>query len=152
MPADRGGRAVRPGACDQRPSGRGIPGCGNRPLLAPRTRGRRRREHAQALHERSGSLKARQGAAFRHGGDRTSALHAPQGLAGLDHRVQAPRLHVSWPCLFKTLEAFGVFGHGTDICLQDAVLRRGRADHCREPPERGGAPGGPSRVADIVSE
>jgi hypothetical protein len=41
---------------------------------------------------------------------------------------------------------------GSDICLTDDVLRRGRADHCREPPERGRAPMGPTGIADSVSE
>jgi hypothetical protein len=97
-------------------------------------------------------IKARQVAEFRPGDDRNSARHAPQGLEGLDYRVQAPRLHVILQCLCETLEAFGVFGNGMDICLQDDWLCRCWADHFREPPELGWAPVSPSRVADIVSE
>ena len=42
--------------------------------------------------------------------------------------------------------------HRTDRCLQDAVLRRCGADHCRAPPERGRAPGGSAGGAESVSE
>ena len=55
-------------------------------------------------------------------------------------------------CLFETLEAFGVFVDGSDICLKDDWWRRCGADHCREPPQMGRAPSGPAGVADIVSE
>ena len=43
-------------------------------------------------------------------------------------------------------------GHRTDICLEHDVLRRGRADDLREPPEMGRAPIGPAGVADILAE
>src|SRR5215510_1164068 len=51
MATDLGGRAVRPGAFDQSPTGMGITGFGHRPLLAPLTRGICRRDQSQALHE-----------------------------------------------------------------------------------------------------
>ena len=44
MSTDLGRIAVRPGAFDQSSSGVGIPGFGNRPLLAPLTRGIFRRD------------------------------------------------------------------------------------------------------------
>ena len=50
------------------------------------------------------------------------------------------------------LEACGVCGDGTDICLKDHWWRWGRADHFREPAEMGEAPSRPARVADIVAE
>src|SRR5262249_50470522 len=49
-------------------------------------------------------------------------------------------------------QAFRVFGHGADIFLQDDVVRRGWANHLREPPERGRVPGGPARVPYVVPE
>ncbi len=89
---------------------------------------------------------------FGHHRDGHGELHATQSLKGLDHRVQAPRLHVVLECLVETLEAFGVFGHGSDIFLKDDVLCWCGADHFRQPPERGRAPSGPAGGADIVSE
>ena len=54
--------------------------------------------------------------------------------------------------LFETLEAFGVFGDGSDVFLKDDLLSRAGTDHLREPPEMGWAPIGPAAVADIVSQ
>jgi len=54
--------------------------------------------------------------------------------------------------LVETLEAFSVFSDRPDIFLEHDLLRRGRADDLREPPEMGWAPIGLARVADIVSE
>jgi hypothetical protein len=65
--------------------------------------------------------------------------------------VQTPRLHVILECLCATLESFGVFVDGADLCLPDDWLHWCRADHCREPPEMGRAPMGPTGGADIVS-
>jgi hypothetical protein len=65
---------------------------------------------------------------------------------------KTPRLHGLLPCLCATLAACGVCGHGTDIGLQDDVGRWCLTQDCRAPLERGGAPGGPARVAAIVSE
>ena len=66
--------------------------------------------------------------------------------------MQAPRLHVILEFVFEPLEAFAVFGNGSDLCLKDDVLRWCGADHFREPPEMGRAPSGPAGVAEIVSE
>ena len=85
-------------------------------------------------------------------GDGHRAWHTAQGLEGLHHWVQTPRLPVILPCLCETLEACGVFVHRADVCLQDDVLRRGVTDHRGEPPEMGRAPVSPAGVADIVSE
>ena len=63
-----------------------------------------------------------------------------------------PGVPVRLAFLFETLEACGVFGHRTDLCLEHDVLRWCRTDDVREPPERGRAPMGPARGADIVSE
>jgi len=40
--------------------------------------------------------------------------------------------------LFETLEAFGVFVHGTDVFLKDDLLSRCGADDFRKPLEVGG--------------
>ena len=150
--ADRGGRAIGPGACHERPSGMGVPGFGNRPRLAPRPCGVLRRDHAQELHQRSWGSETAELANCCPQSDGDGALHTAQGLQGLDHRGQAPRLHGLLPCLCETLEACGVCGHGTDLGLQDEVVRWCLTHDCRAPPARGGAPGGPARVAAIVSE
>jgi hypothetical protein len=62
-----------------------------------------------------------------------------------------PGLHGLLQCLLETLEAFAVCTHGTDICLQDDVLRRGGTDDLREPSEGGRAPIGPAGGAETVS-
>jgi hypothetical protein len=61
-------------------------------------------------------------------------------------------VHVLLEFLCEPLEAFGVFGHRTDIFLKDDWLRRGGTDHVREPPEVGWTPSGPAGRADVVSE
>jgi hypothetical protein len=143
--------AVRPGAFHQSPSGMGIPGFGQRTLLAPLTRGILCRDSAQEFHECSGGIAPGEVAHFSHHRDGHRELHPAQGLQGFNHRLQAPRFHVILECLVETLEAFGVFVDGAAICLPDDVLRGG-ADHCREPPEMGRAPMGPAGGAAIVSE
>jgi hypothetical protein len=85
-----------------------------------------------------------------HHRDGHGAWHAMQSLKGLDHRGQAQRFHVILPFLCQTLEAFGVFGNGSDICLKDDLLRRCLTNAFREAPEMGRAPMGPARVADVM--
>src|SRR5262249_12523649 len=63
-----------------------------------------------------------------------------------------PGLYVLVEFLVETLVAFGVFSDRPDIFLKDDVLRRGRADALREPPEMGWAPMSLARVADIMAE
>ena len=50
----------------------------------------------------------------------------------------------SWSSLVETLAACGVCGHHPDLFLEHDVLRRGRTDDVREPPEMGGVPIGPA--------
>src|SRR4029450_4753950 len=64
---------------------------------------------------------------------------------------QAPVWHVLVAFLVETLEALGVCSDRPDIFLEHDVLRRGRAEDLREPPEMGGAPIGPAHRADILS-
>ena len=152
MATDRGGRAGRPGAFDQSLAGMGSPGFGHGPLLAPRTRGIFGRDQAQALHQVSWALETGEVATCCHHGDGHRAWHATQSLQGFDPRVHTPGVHVILPCLCEPLEACSRCVHRTDICLQDDVWRRWGADHCREPPEMGRAPGGSAGGAEIVSE
>jgi hypothetical protein len=133
--AHLGGRALGPGPFDQSPSSLGVPGCGNRALMASRTGGICCRDPPQALHPVAGGSKPGQGAHVGHPGDGHRAWHPTESLPGFDHRVQPPGVPVRLACLFETLEAFGVFGHRTDLCLDHEVLRRCRTADCREPPE-----------------
>jgi hypothetical protein len=129
-----------------------VAGGSNRPLLAPRTGGVCRGDQPEKLHEFSRGSETAESANFSHPGNRHGAWHAPQSRQGFNHRGQAPRCHVLLPCLLETLESCGGLIDGPAICVKDDGLRRGRADHCREPPERGRAPMGPARGADSVSE
>ena len=66
--------------------------------------------------------------------------------------MQTPRLHLGLEFLFEPLEAVGRRSNRTDVFLKDDLLRRGRTDDFREPPQVGGAPIGSARIADILSE
>jgi hypothetical protein len=79
-------------------------------------------------------------------------LDAPQGLERIDHWGEPPRLHLGFKFLREPLEAFGVCANGAHICLADDLLRWGGTDHRTAPPERGWAPGGPARIADILPQ
>jgi hypothetical protein len=46
-------------------------------------------------------------------------MHAAQGLKCSDDRMQAPRCDLVLKFLIETLESFGMFANGTDICLKD---------------------------------
>jgi hypothetical protein len=54
--------------------------------------------------------------------------------------------------LLQTLEAGAGFADGSDLFLQDDVLRRGGPDDFRKPSQVGRAPSGPTGVAAIVAE
>ena len=133
-------------------SGMAIPGFGRGTLAASLARGVFRGHEAQKFHALSGGIEARQVPDFGHGGYGHRALDAAQGLEGFDHWMEAPGFDLLLEFLVKTLEAFRVFVHGTDIFLKDDVLCRGWANHFREPPEMGRVPGGPARVPDVVPE
>ena len=150
--AARGGIARRPGPFHQSPAGLGGPGCGHRPLRAPLTRGRRGREHAQALPACAGGSEPAAVAHCSPPRDGHGPWPSAPGLQGFDHRGQPPRLHGIVACVVETLESRGVFGDGSDLCVKDEVVRWCGADPCREPPELGGAPCGPADRAEIVSE
>lgn len=130
----------------------GSAGFRERPLAALLPRGRLRGKPPQELHELSGVSEAREVSEFGHSDDSPGEWHATQGLEGFDPRVYAPRLHLCLAFLFATLETFGVCVHGPDIVLEDDVWRRGGPDDRRAPPEVGRSPGGPARLAEVVSE
>src|SRR5262245_10885551 len=152
MSADLGGRAVGPGAFHKCPSGMGIASFGDRALLAALPGGIFRRDQSQEFHQFSRGIKTGEVAYFGDHGDGHRALHTTERLQGFDHRVQPPGLYVLVEFLVETLVAFGVFSDRPDIFLKDDVLRRGRADALREPPEMGWAPMSLARVADIMAE
>jgi len=56
------------------------------------------------------------------------------------------------PFPFEILEAFGGFGTRSDRFWNDDVWRRCVTNDCSEPPERGRAPIGPARVAEVMPE
>ena len=85
MPTDLGRVPIVPGALDQRTSGMAIPGFRNRPLTAPRPTRGFRGSQTQIIHELSELVEACQGAEFGHRGDGHCALHAAQGLQGLNN-------------------------------------------------------------------
>jgi hypothetical protein len=149
---NHGGRAVGPGAFDQSLAGMGVTGLGNRPVPASLGTGVFRGDQAQAWHACSWGIKACQVAKVGHHGHGHGTWDAAQGLERLNHRGQAPRFALGLACLFETLESFGLLRNGTDICLQDAVLRRCGADDCRKPPEVGRAPMCPAHVTAILSQ
>ena len=86
------------------------------------------------------------------GGHRHGALDTAQGLEGLDHRSEAPGLHLLVECEFQTPQAFRLFGDGLDVFLKDHLLRGCGTDHLAEPAQVGGAPVGPPCRADIVPQ
>jgi hypothetical protein len=97
-------------------------------------------------------IAAREVAEFRPGGHGHGALDAPQGLQRFDDRREAPCVSLLLKFLFKTPQAFRVFGNRADIFLKDNVLGRGRTAHLSEPPEVGWTPVGRARVTDVLPE
>jgi hypothetical protein len=147
------GRITRgPGACQQRPAGMRVPGLGERALAAARTAGRCRRRPASGTHPLSGGIKAGQVPQCGHGGDGDGAREPAQGLEGLDPWRQAPGMPRLWQGLRETLEAFGVPGHGQDVCLEDDGLGRCGADPVREPAPLGWPPSGLASRASVVPQ
>ena len=127
--ADRGGRAVCPGTFDQSPSGMGVPGFGERALLASRTGGICcRMSPRQYLSARGVSKRLRSPIAA------TITLARVRGVPG--------RAAGGVRCVRSR--------HGP-YAWQDDVLRRGGTEDCREPPEVGRAPCGPAPVTESVS-
>jgi hypothetical protein len=151
LPAEFSRIAIRPSAFHQGATGMGGAGVGDRTLSAALASGVFRGNQPQKFHEFPGVIEAREVAEFGHHGDRHGALDAAQGLESVDHRAQTPRFDLLVEFPFETLEAFGVFGNGTDIFLKDDVLSRCRTDHLGEPSEMGRVPGGPAGGSDIVS-
>jgi len=147
-----GGRAGGPGAFHERPAGRGIPRFRERALAAPCPGGIFRGEQPQALHACSGGLETRQVADCGDHGDRRGTWHAPEGLEGLAHRLQAPACALGVECLFQALEPFGLFVHSPDIVVKDDVRRRRWTHAFGEPPSVRWSPIGLAARADVMAE
>jgi hypothetical protein len=152
MAAHVGRIAIRPSAFDQGTAGMRVAGFRDAALATPFTTGVFRRRQAQVTHELAGGINTGQIAQVGDNGDGHGELHATQGLEGPDHRGQTPSFHRLVECLFKTLEAFGVFGDGPNVFLEDHLLRWRRTDDLRQPSEVGGAPIGLARLADILPQ
>jgi hypothetical protein len=149
---DLSGIAGGPGAFTQSASGRGVPGVGHGPVLAPLPRGIGCRDPPQEFHQVSWVSDTRHSSHFCSHGDGHRAWHPTQGLKGRDHRVQTPRFDRCVAFLCETLEAFGGCVDGSDLFLATEWLGRGGTHDGREPPEMGRAPMCPARVADSVPE
>ena len=84
-------------------------------------------------------------------GYRPGERHAAQPCKGLDHGRQWPGLDRFRPCLRQALKPFGVRMDRAHLGLEDDGLRGGGADHFGSATGVGRAPGGPSRITDIVA-
>ena len=146
------GIPVGPGAFDESTTRMGVARLGQAALLTTWPTGIFCRRQPPIIHELSGVIDARQVAAFGHHGHRDRALDAPYGLERLDHGLEAPGVHLVLECVFETLQARGLFGHGLAVCLQDHWLRRGGTDHLTEPAQVGRAPIGSPCRADSVPQ
>jgi hypothetical protein len=144
--------AVGPGAFDQGASGMGMPCFGNGPLPTLLAGSICRGDQAQNLQQFSGGIETGESANVGHHGDGHGAWHATQGLQGFAYRVQAPRLPLILEGLFEALEAFGVLGNRSDVCVKAELLSRWGAAHFREPAQGGRVPSGPAYGPDILPE
>ena len=143
MSTDLGGITIRPGAFDQDATGMGVACLGDRSLATLLTGGMFRGHQAHKLPEFPWTLKACQVTYFGHQGDRHGALPPTQRLEGLDHRGQTPGVDLLVEFMCETLEACVVFAHGSDIFLENDVLRWGGTDDFREPSAGGPGPNEP---------
>jgi hypothetical protein len=152
MPPDFGRVARGPGACEQGSAGLGVAGLRDAALTPPLARGGFGGCEAQGTQELSGGLEAGEVPQCGYGGDRHGALHAPSGLERCDHWGETPGVPLVLACLLQTLETLGVCGNGPDVCLADALRRRGGTDDLAAPPQVGGAPGSPPCLPAILPE
>ena len=135
-----GGSAVRPGACDPRPAGRGRSGVGPRPQLAPRPRGICRRQHAPAVPAGSWGSATGAGPKGRPPRAGPGAGHTAPSREGRNHGGPTPRWPGLGPCLGETLAACGGGGARAAVVWHDAGWRRGWTEPRRAPPALGRAP------------
>jgi hypothetical protein len=66
----------------------------------------------------------------RPSGHRHGALHAAQGLEGVDHWGKPPGLPLRVTFLFQTCKPFGGFGDGADVFLEHELLGWARPPRC----------------------
>src|SRR5439155_5696695 len=123
----------RPGAFDQRPTRRRLPGLGHAALLPPCPARLGRGCEPQIMPEVSGMSEAREVAPCRSRRHRDGALTAPQSLEGLDDGREAPGFPRLVECLLQPLSARSRCGDGLDVCLNNHRRRRGGTDDVTEP-------------------
>src|SRR5262245_23673500 len=152
MPTDFGGGARGPSAFNQGPAGMAVARLGDASLLTPLSRRVCRRSSAQGVHQLSRVIDPGEVAEFGYGGHRASELYPAQSLERVDDRGEPPGLHLVGEGLCQTRQPCGVVGARSDGCLAHDLLCRGGTDHCAEPPEVGGTPGGSARRTDSVSQ
>ena len=152
MPADLGRVAVGPGAFDQGLAGVAVAGLGDAALTALPAAGIFARCEAEIAHELSGVIEAGQVAEFGDEGDGGEELYASQCLDGFDDGIEAPIPGLVLEFGLKALQPCLLFRDGTDIFLEDDLLRRGVADHLTEPAQVSGSPVGLAFVADILAQ
>jgi len=99
MPTDFGRVAIGPGAVAPDSAGMAITSLGNAALTAPVAGGVCRRRQATIPHQRSGVVETGESASCGHGRHGDWKLDAAQGLQGVDHRPEPPRLPLVCACL-----------------------------------------------------
>jgi hypothetical protein len=75
-----------------------------------------------------------------HDRDRHGKLDAAEGLERIDHRTEAPGMHLILECLLKPPEPFAVFRHRLHIFWEDDLLSGRGTDNLTEPAQVGWAP------------
>ena len=149
VPTDLGRVARGPGACPQRPTGRGLPGLREASRASARATGRCRRRQAQILHEWSGVLDAGQVAECRDGRDRPRHLPATAGLHRLNDRAEPPSGDRLMACRCQALEPGSVVGDRPDICWEDDGLGGGGTDDRAQPAPVRRTPRGSAGIPEI---
>ena len=119
MAAHVGRIALRSSAFDQGTAGRHVASCRDAALATPFPTGVCRWRQPQGTHELAGGLNTGQIAPCGYEGAGYGARHTTPGLEGLDQLGQTPSFHLLVACLCQTLKAFGVFGDGPDVVLED---------------------------------
>jgi hypothetical protein len=79
-------------------------------------------------------------------------LDATHRLEGRDDGSETPARDLRSECSLKALASCVVFSHGPARLLADDLLGGRRTDHCRQPAQIGGSPGGAARIADILAQ
>ena len=108
------------------------------------------RAMAQRAHELSGGLTTAQVAELGDEGDGDRALDATHRLERLHDGGETPPLDLLPEFGLEALQPFLMVRNGADVLLEDHRLRRRGTDHCRQPAQRSGPPGGTALIPDIL--